>query len=106
MTQALREKALKAAKGPWRNVDSVVIGSEQHSERYGADDAQPDHKAVAYCGDEIRHRMGLPFGDERDNNANFIAAANPAVVLSLLDEIDRLRELVGEATHRSSHDRT
>jgi len=58
--------------GPWEQLkDSSVI--------YGVNDPERDRDgfrvAVAVCGDELRPRGGLKFGDERDANARLIAAA-------------------------------
>jgi len=76
----LREKALAATPGPWEATktawgmtlddhDGAMIFIETCGVTYSADPA----------------------------DAEFIAAANPAVVLSLLDENDRLRAAITEA---------
>lgn len=74
--------------GPWSE-DRAVIVSEtvRHTEPWSSEDKQPDRKAVAYCGDEMRSRMGLPFGKERDANAAFIAACDPQTIIALLDKL-------------------
>ena len=72
-TQRLRELAQKATPGSWY--------SKWPEERCTWVDIGNSRYPVAYTGDCF----------EDAPNAEYIAAANPATVLALLDEIDRLR---------------
>lgn len=84
--QALREKAEKATCGVW----SLEYGEE----RFDADDALIHREVVGYlpiCRIEGVHpESGFDedFQMEQQANAEFIAAANPATVLALLDELE------------------
>ncbi|HFU1819301.1 TPA: ead/Ea22-like family protein [Escherichia coli] len=91
--QALRAKAEKATCGEW----SLEYGEG----RFDGDDALIHRKAAGYipiCRIEGAHpESGFDedFQMEQQANAEFIAAANPATVLALLDENERLcRELI------------
>lgn len=82
-THTLREKALKATQGPWssNSEGDIAPASDQGNNGYWVahlEDCGPNWKA----------------------NADFIAAANPSTILSLLDEIDRLREALTLARNR------
>lgn len=85
--QALREKAEKATCGVW----SLEYGEE----RFDAGDALIHREVVGYlpiCRIEGAHpESGFDedFQMEQQANAEFIAAANPATVLALLDERER-----------------
>lgn len=85
--QALREKAEKATCGVW----SIEYGEE----RFDAGDALIHREVVGYlpiCRIEGAHpESGFDedFQMEQQANAEFIAAANPATVLELLDELDK-----------------
>ncbi|EHX5495671.1 ead/Ea22-like family protein [Escherichia coli] len=85
--QALREKAEKATCGVW----SLEYGEE----RFDAGDALIHREVVGYlpiCRIEGAHpESGFDedFQMEQQANAEFIAAANPATVLALLDELER-----------------
>lgn len=85
--QALREKAEKATSGVW----SLEYGEE----RFDAGDALIHREVVGYlpiCRIEGAHpESGFDedFQMEQQANAEFIAAANPATVLALLDERER-----------------
>ncbi|EJB6692333.1 ead/Ea22-like family protein [Escherichia coli] len=72
--QALREAAEKATKGKW----AVEFDDE------------------IYSTDGINHeQIAMVFSENESRDAEFIAAANPATVLALLDENERLcRELI------------
>lgn len=95
--KALIDAAKKATPGPWVNFSSVITSeTAYHSTMYGPEDSNPDRRAVAYCGDEIRARMGLPYGDERDANAAFIALANPSTVAAMAEELLKLRSAASE----------
>ncbi|ELM9480520.1 ead/Ea22-like family protein [Salmonella enterica subsp. enterica serovar Agona] len=84
--QALREKAEKATSGVW----SLEYGEE----RFDAGDALIHREVVGYlpiCRIEGAHpESGFDedFQMEQQANAEFIAAANPATVLTLLDELE------------------
>ncbi|HFC9476829.1 TPA: ead/Ea22-like family protein [Salmonella enterica] len=84
--QALREKAEKATCGVW----SLEYGEE----RFDAGDALIHREVVGYlpiCRIEGAHpESGFDedFQMEQQANAEFIAAANPATVLALLDELE------------------
>ncbi|EFA5244198.1 ead/Ea22-like family protein [Escherichia coli] len=90
--QALREKAEKATSGVW----SLEYGEE----RFDADDALIHREVVGYlpiCRIEGAHpESGFDedFQMEQQANAEFIAAANPAVVLALLDERERNQQYI------------
>ncbi|HFE6730746.1 MULTISPECIES: ead/Ea22-like family protein [Salmonella] len=84
--QALREAAEKATCGVW----SLEYGEE----RFDAGDALIHREVVGYlpiCRIEGAHpESGFDedFQMEQQANAEFIAAANPATVLALLDELE------------------
>ncbi|HAM6608171.1 TPA: ead/Ea22-like family protein [Escherichia coli] len=90
--QALREKAEKATCGVW----SLEYGEE----RFDADDALIHREVVGYlpiCRIEGAHpESGFDedFQIEQQANAEFIAAANPATVLALLDERERNQQYI------------
>lgn len=84
--QALRAKAEKATCGVW----SLEYGES----RFDGDDALIHREAAGYipiCRIEGAHpESGFDedFQMEQQANAEFIAAANPATVLALLDELE------------------
>jgi len=78
-TTKLRELAQAATPGPWY--------SKWPEERCVWKDIGPGRYPVAYTGD--------CFDDAP--NAEYIAAATPATVLALLDEIDKLRTIEAAA---------
>lgn len=90
--QALRAKAEKATCGEW----SLEYGEE----RFDAGDALIHRKVVGYlpiCRIEGAHpESGFDedFQMEQQANAEFIAAANPATVLALLDERERNQQYI------------
>lgn len=90
--QALREKAEKATCGVW----SLEYGEE----RFDAGDALIHREVVGYlpiCRIEGAHpESGFDedFQMEQQANAEFIAAANPATVLALLDERERNQQYI------------
>ncbi|ENE3073991.1 ead/Ea22-like family protein [Escherichia coli] len=90
--QALRAKAEKATCGEW----SLEYGEE----RLDADDALIHREVVGYlpiCRIEGAHpESGFDedFQMEQQANAEFIAAANPATVLALLDERERNQQYI------------
>ncbi|HHC4878827.1 TPA: ead/Ea22-like family protein [Escherichia albertii] len=92
--QALREKAEKATSGVW----SLEYGEE----RFDAGDALIHREVVGYlpiCRIEGAHpESGFDedFKMEQQANAEFIAAANPATVLALLDEREADKKRIAE----------
>ncbi|EEZ2390786.1 DUF551 domain-containing protein [Escherichia coli] len=90
--QALREKAEKATCGVW----SLEYGDG----RFDGDDALIHREAAGYlpiCRIEGAHpESGFDedFQMEQQANAEFIAAANPATVLALLDELERKQQYI------------
>ncbi|EET0703832.1 ead/Ea22-like family protein [Escherichia coli] len=90
--QALREKAEKATCGEW----SLEYGEG----RFDDDDALIHREAAGYipiCRIEGAHpESGFDedFQMEQQANAEFIAAANPATVLALLDERERNQQYI------------
>ncbi|EQA9803666.1 ead/Ea22-like family protein [Escherichia coli] len=92
--QALREAAEKATCGEW----SLEYGEE----RFDADDALIHREVVGYlpiCRIEGAHpESGFDedFQMEQQANAEFIAAANPATVLALLDELETAKKRIAE----------
>lgn len=92
--QALREAAEKATCGAW----SLEYGEE----RFDAGDALIHREVVGYlpiCRIEGAHpESGFDedFQIEQQANAEFIAAANPATVLALLDELETAKKRIAE----------
>lgn len=92
--QALREKAEKATSGVW----SLEYGDG----RFDGDDALIHREAAGYipiCRIEGAHpESGFDedFQMEQQANAEFIAAANPATVLTLLDELETAKKRIAE----------
>ncbi|EHW0738074.1 ead/Ea22-like family protein [Escherichia coli] len=92
--QALREKAEKATCGVW----SLEYGDG----RFDGDDALIHREAAGYipiCRIEGAHpESGFDedFQIEQQANAEFIAAANPATVLALLDELETAKKRIAE----------
>ena len=96
-TQRLRELAQNSTPGPWTQWEGrgwIHTGSpEANAEGYMAG----THGQVCRtdCDD---------FSDAQEiKNAEYIAAANPATVLVLLDELDRLNEYLDDAGHCLVH---
>ncbi|HCQ3784461.1 TPA: ead/Ea22-like family protein [Escherichia coli] len=96
--QALREAAEKATCGVW----SLEYGEE----RFDAGDALIHREVVGYlpiCRIEGAHpESGFDedFQMEQQANAEFIAAANPATVLALLDELEAAKKRIAELEAR------
>lgn len=92
--QALREAAEKATCGVW----SLEYGEE----RFDAGDALIHREVVGYlpiCRIEGAHpESGFDedFQMEQQANAEFIAAASPATVLALLDELEAANKRIAE----------
>ena len=74
-TTKLRELAMKATPGPWEQINHIVFTETGDLEWVVAN---------ARSGNSII-------------DAEYIAAANPATVLQLLDEVDRLRTIEAAA---------
>ncbi|EIF0325849.1 ead/Ea22-like family protein [Salmonella enterica] len=100
--QALREKAEKATCGVW----SLEYGEE----RFDAGDALIHREVVGYlpiCRIEGAHpESGFDedFQMEQQANAEFIAAANPATVLALLDELEAQSKRIAELEKKAAPD--
>ncbi|HCQ3188788.1 TPA: ead/Ea22-like family protein [Escherichia coli] len=96
--QALREKAEKATCGVW----SLEYGEE----RLDAGDALIHREVVGYlpiCRIEGAHpESGFDedFQMEQQANAEFIAAASPATLLELLDEVEAAKKRIAELEAR------
>lgn len=96
--QALREKAEKATCGVW----SLEYGEG----RFDGDDALIHREVAGYipiCRIEGAHpESGFDedFQTEQQANAEFIAAANPATVLELLDELEAAKKRIAELEAR------
>lgn len=94
--QALRAKAEKATCGEW----SLEYGKS----RFDGDDALIHREAAGYitiCRIEGAHpESGFDedFQIEQQANAEFIAAANPATVLALLDELEAKDKRITQST--------
>lgn len=92
--QALREAAEKATCGEW----SLEYGES----RFDGDDALIHREVAGYipiCRIEGAHpESGFDedFQMEQQANAEFIAAANPAAVLTLLDELETAKKRITE----------
>ncbi|EEW2748703.1 TPA: ead/Ea22-like family protein [Escherichia coli] len=92
--QALRDKAEKATCGVW----SLEYGES----RFDGDDALIHREVVGYipiCRIEGAHpESGFDedFQMEQQANAEFIAAASPATVLELLDELEAAKKRIAE----------
>ena len=92
--QALREAAEKATCGVW----SLEYGEG----RFDGDDALIHREVAGYipiCRIEGAHpesRFYEDFQMEQQANAEFIAAANPATVLALLDELETAKKRIAE----------
>lgn len=92
--QALRAKAEKATCGEW----SLEYGKG----RFDSDDALIHREVAGYipiCRIEGAHpESGFDedFQMEQQANAEFIAAANPATVLELLDELEAAKKRIAE----------
>ncbi len=90
--QALRAKAEKATCGEW----SLEYGEG----RFDGDDALIHREVVGYLpicrieGAHLESGFDEDFQMEQQANAEFIAAANPATVLALLDELERNQQYI------------
>ncbi|HJE68855.1 ead/Ea22-like family protein [Pseudomonas oryzihabitans] len=78
----LRDRALKATPGPWQHERlGIIQGGPMQTYVNGA--AMP----------QLFTSHGADFMEPGEYlaNADFVASANPAAVLAMLDEIDRLK---------------
>lgn len=91
-TTKLRELAQKATPGPW---EVVYCDIGRHEICDGNFNADHEHigSFVVMADDDAES----PFPIICEHDAEYIAAANPATVLALLDEIDRLRAIKAAA---------
>ncbi|ENK1087413.1 ead/Ea22-like family protein [Citrobacter freundii] len=103
--QALREAAEKATQGEWWS--DVVETDGEYGE--GEDRASGYHSYAVYVGseslldmtnstaacihEEWDHDYHMAWDETAKRNAEFIAAANPATVLALLDELEAAQKL-------------
>lgn len=83
----LKSKAEYATPGPWEYREDNAAGYNIES--------QNDY--IVYSGTDSD--CECDYGCEKESNAAYIAAANPKVVLALLDEIDRLNKLMALWRH-------
>ena len=88
--RALREAAEKATSGKWERGDGNGNGGE----------------LLVYCDDALGSAVCEMTSEynaipkyQRINNLNFIAAANPATVLALLDELEAAERRIAELSH-------
>lgn len=86
--QALREAAEKATSGKWERGDGNGNGGD----------------LLVYCDDALGSAVCEMTSEynaipkyQRINNLNFIAAANPATVLALLDELEAKDKRIARA---------
>ena len=83
LVQQLRERALKATPGPWQHERlGIIQGGPMQTYVNGA--AMP----------QLFTSHGADFMEPGDYlaNADFVAAANPAAVLALLDQVEQLEK--------------
>ncbi|EMD5240862.1 ead/Ea22-like family protein [Escherichia coli] len=110
--KALREAAEKATKGEWWS--DVVETDGEYGE--GEDRVSGYHSYAVYVGHESLldmtnstaacihtewdHDYHMAWDETAKCNAEFIAAANPATVLTLLDELEAAEKRVAELEAR------
>ncbi|HAT3686975.1 ead/Ea22-like family protein [Citrobacter freundii] len=110
--QALRQLAEKATQGEWWS--DVVETDGEYGE--GEDRASGYHSYAVYVGseslldmtnstaacihEEWDHDYHMAWDDTAKRNAEFIAAANPATVLALLDELEAAEKRIAELEAR------
>lgn len=106
--QALRQLAEKATHGEWWS--DVVETDGEYGE--GEDRASGYHSYAVYVGseslldmtnstaacihEEWDHDYHMAWDETAKRNAEFIAAANPATVLALLDELEAAEKRIAE----------
>lgn len=105
MIEALREKAEAATPGPWTTKSILSRTDRPDIEILGV--FGPSHVVDEMDGIAIPDRMSDRLFTEDAANMEYIAAASPDVILSLLSERDRLRAALGtiaNETARCVHD--
>lgn len=111
--QALRETAEKATKGEWWS--DVVETDGEYGE--GEDRVSGYHSYAVYAGheslldmtnstaacihEEWDHDYHMAWDETAKRNAEFIAKANPATVLALLDELEAKDKRIAELEERA-----
>ncbi len=89
-TTKLRELAQKATPGPWETCYCDEGEYEIIDTEFDEDDCHTGYNIVTNSDDGTGPKM-------KECDANFIAAANPATVLALLDELQSMREDLNDA---------
>lgn len=97
-TTKLRELAQKATPGPWRLMRDALHFYSATTIYGGAEFPPP-----AIPAQMIVEIGGNAECDYLETNARYIAAANPAVVLAMLDELDAMREDLNDARSEFEH---
>ena len=111
--RALREAAKKATKGEWWS--DVVETDGEYGE--GEDRVSGYHSYAVYVGHESLldmtnstaacihiewdHDYHMAWDETAKRNAEFIATANPATVLALLDELEAAEKRIAELEART-----
>ena len=111
--QALRQLAEKATRGEWWS--DVVETDGEYGD--GEDIASGYHSYAVYVGseslldmtnstaacihEEWDHDYHMAWDETGKRNAEFIAAANPATVLALLDELEAAEKRIAELEARA-----
>ncbi|WP_454719204.1 ead/Ea22-like family protein [Citrobacter freundii] len=111
--QALRQLAEKATHGEWWS--DVVETDGEYGE--GEDRVSGYHSYAVYVGseslldmtnstvacihEEWDHDYHIAWDETAKRNAEFIAAANPATVLALLDELETAEKCIAELDTRT-----
>ena len=114
--QALRQLAEKATHGEWWS--DVVETDGEYGD--GEDRASGYHSYAVYVGseslldmtnstaacihEEWDHDYHMAWDETAKRNAEFIAAANPAVVLALLDELEAAEKRIEEGICRANRE--
>lgn len=80
--ERLKELAGKATPGPWGRDGAIVLGNGR-----GLADVWGEDTSLV----------------EDDHNAAYIAAANPSAVLALIEEVERLEQLVHTLKEKNAH---
>ncbi|WP_080378982.1 ead/Ea22-like family protein [Burkholderia pseudomallei] len=77
----LRKAAERATPGPWETVKGLARSYEDHGYRLVCETLKEKRKVYALASNMWIDKLGYQWGDD----GSFIAAANPAVILGLLD---------------------
>lgn len=100
----LRRVAGEATPGPWEAADTVVWREESVPVSFPICCGN-DLPSGECCGNAVEgcewERVQSEIANAGTNDCAFIAAANPATVIALLDEIDRLTRAVQYEQHRT-----